>query len=192
MPNVTISVPDSLKAKMDTLSEVNWSEICRKAISRYIAQRKNPTPKIELDLREVRLDSHGYQTGYPTLTVPLRIHNKMESEITIDRILYTIQSITEDGHQYILGSGCDLYKRIIDSNSIDTATIRSPLPNEKIASLKNVFTSTFRCVIRCIVFVDGFRNPYNQDVTTRIPIDDWRELSKRVLKIRDRSIHLDQ
>jgi len=182
MPNVTISVPDQLKAEMDTLSEVNWSEICRKAISRYIAQRKNPIPKIELDLREVRLDSHGYQTGYPTLTVPLRIHNKMESEIMVDRILYTIKSITEDGHQYILGTGCDLYKRIIDSNSIGTATIYSTLPNEKIESLKNVFTSTFRCDIHFIVFVDRFRSPYNQDVQTRIPIDDWNKLMKEVVR----------
>ena len=66
MPNLTINVPDQLKAEMDTLSEVNWSEICRKAISRYIAQRKNPSPQIELDVRTSTLTEYDYGTGYPT------------------------------------------------------------------------------------------------------------------------------
>ena len=50
MPNVTITVSEELKAQMDNYSEVSWSEICRNAISQYISQRENPTPKIELDL----------------------------------------------------------------------------------------------------------------------------------------------
>jgi hypothetical protein len=182
MPNVTISVPEKLKAEMDTLSEVNWSEICRKAISRYIDQRKNPTPNIEFDLREVRLDYHSHQTGYPALDIPLRIHNKMESEIIVDRILFNARFIREDGYQPIIGSGFDLYKRIINPNSIGVAQISLTLPKEKIASLEGAFTSTFRCDIRCVVFVEGFRTPYRQDVTTRIPIDDWDDIVRKVLK----------
>lgn len=182
MPNVTISVSEKLKVEMDTLSEVNWSDICRKAISRYIAERKNPTPNIELDLRETRLDHYSHETGYPTLIIPLRIHNKMESEITIDRILFNVRYVTEDGHQYVMGSGYDLHKRIISSNSIGGTQILLALLKEKIASLENVFTSTFHLHIRCIVYVEGFKNPYNQEVTTRIPIDDWKKLLKELLK----------
>jgi hypothetical protein len=37
--NVTIYLPDEVAQKMDQLPEVNWSEICRKAISDYIDTR---------------------------------------------------------------------------------------------------------------------------------------------------------
>ena len=36
MPNITISVPEDLKIKMDNLSTVNWSEVFRKAVADYI------------------------------------------------------------------------------------------------------------------------------------------------------------
>jgi len=37
--NVTIYLPDEVAQKMETLPEVNWSEICRKAITDYIEAR---------------------------------------------------------------------------------------------------------------------------------------------------------
>jgi len=37
--NVTIYLPDEVAQKMDKLPEVNWSEICRKAITDYIESR---------------------------------------------------------------------------------------------------------------------------------------------------------
>ena len=37
--NVTIYLPDEVAQKMDQLPEVNWSEICRKAIIDYIETR---------------------------------------------------------------------------------------------------------------------------------------------------------
>ena len=181
MPNVTISVTDELKVEMDTLSEVSWSEICRNAISRYIAQRKNPTPNIELDLREVRLDHCSFETGYPTLTIPLRIHNKMGSEITVDRILFNVKFI-EGGREHAIGLDYDLYKRTIGLHSVGGTQLSLTLHKERIASLEDIFTSTFHCSIQCIIFVEGFRNPYTQDVGTRIPIDDWKKFVKNVLK----------
>ncbi len=37
--NVTVYLPDETAQKMEKLSEVNWSEICRKAIKDYIETR---------------------------------------------------------------------------------------------------------------------------------------------------------
>lgn len=37
--NVTVYLPDEVAQKMETLPEVNWSEICRKAITDYIEAR---------------------------------------------------------------------------------------------------------------------------------------------------------
>lgn len=187
MPNLTINVPDPLKAEMDNLSEVNWSEVCRNAISRYMAQRKNPTPKIELDLRSSRLTHLAFETGYPTLSMDLRIYNKMDSEITVDRILFNISFIKESTY-HAIGSGYYLHKRNIGSNSFGVAQIHLVLPKEKIRELEDVFNSTFDCRVRCVVFVEGFRNEYNTEVQTRIPIDIWENLVKRVLKTPEESI----
>ena len=43
--NITISIPDDLKAEMDKYSEVNWSQVVLKAIKDYIAKRQIPKKK---------------------------------------------------------------------------------------------------------------------------------------------------
>lgn len=181
MPNVTITVPDDLKAEMDNFPEVSWSEICRKAIARYIDERKNPAPNIELDLGDTRLDPYGYQSGQPELAFTFRIHNKMESEITVDRILFSVRFVGE-GNQYTIGSGHDLFKRLVAANSIGGAQGYLGMPKETIESLAMKFKSSFYCIISCVVFAEGFKNAFNQEVRTRIPIDDWRNLVDMTLK----------
>lgn len=181
MVNVTISVTDELKAEMDKLQEVSWSEICRNAISRYIAQRKNTTPKIELDVRNSRLTDYAFETGYPTLSVDLRIYNKMDSEITVDRILSNVMFFLQS-NAYPVGSANDLHRRIIGANSVGGATIHLPLFKEKILDLKDMFNSTFDCRITCTVYVEGFRNEYNREVKTQIPIDVWEDVVRKALK----------
>lgn len=182
MPNLTINVPDGLKDEMDTLTEVNWSEVCRNAISRYIAQRKNPTPNIELELRNSRLIDLAYETGYPTLSIDLRIHNKMDSGIMVDRILANASFFERDGsHVRHIGAAHDLHRRIIGAHSVGGATIHIPFPKEKILELRDVFDSSFDCRVRCLVFVEDFSNAYNQEVKATIPIDLWNNVVKKAL-----------
>ncbi len=38
MPTLTLSIPVELKDKMDKLSEINWSEIARRAISEKVKE----------------------------------------------------------------------------------------------------------------------------------------------------------
>jgi len=40
--NVTVSVPDDLAKQMESLKEVNWSQVARTAFNQYIIQRKSP------------------------------------------------------------------------------------------------------------------------------------------------------
>lgn len=182
MPNVTISVPEKLKAEMDKLPEVSWSEICRKAITRYVNERKNPTPAMDVDIRDVRLDAY-HESGYPTLTATLRIHNKMNSDVTVDRILANVKFwAPRSGNQYHVGSSFDLNRRVILASSVGGAQLFLPMFEEKIKKLAGEFTETFPCIIHCIVIADGFRNPYKQDVRTEIPIDRWKEFTKTTLK----------
>lgn len=184
MPNVTISVPDKLKAEMDKLSEVSWSEICRKAISQYIAQRKNPTPRIELVSTYARITHYDFATGYPTLSIDLKINNKMVSEIMVDRILCNARFVQPgDTRMLAIGDAYDLRRKVIRPNSSGSGTIHFILPKEKIRDLKDVFKSTFECHITCIVFVEGFATEYNQEVKTRVPIDQWEDVVAKALKI---------
>ena len=38
MPTLTLAIPEDLKQEMDSLPEINWSEIARKAISEKAAE----------------------------------------------------------------------------------------------------------------------------------------------------------
>jgi len=183
MPNVTISVSGSLKVEMDKIPEVSWSEICRGAISRYIAQRKNPTPRIELELRNSRITPYDSETGYPTLSLDLHIHNKMDSEIMVDRVLANARFLTTDDNRvYGMGVAYDLRKKLIAPNSSGFATLHLIIPNQKIVELKDAFKATFDCQALCTVFVEDFRNEYNKNVKTSIPIDHWKNFVAKALK----------
>lgn len=182
MPNITLSVSEELKAEMDKLTEVRWSEICRDAISRYIVQRKNPSPRIELELRSSRITHYDFSTGYPTLSLDLRIHNRMDTEITVDRILANARFI-KDSTYLAIGNAHDLRKKNIPPNSSGPATIHLLLPTEKIRELKGEFESTFNCEVSCYIFVEGFKNGYNKSVKTKVPIDQWEDVVAKALKI---------
>jgi len=40
MPTLTLAIPEDLKSEMDSLPEINWSEVARKAISEKAAEYK--------------------------------------------------------------------------------------------------------------------------------------------------------
>jgi hypothetical protein len=40
MPTLTLAVPKDLKSEMDSMPELNWSEIARKAISEKVSEYK--------------------------------------------------------------------------------------------------------------------------------------------------------
>ena len=40
MPTLTLAIPKELKSEMDSLPELNWSEIARKAISKEVKEYK--------------------------------------------------------------------------------------------------------------------------------------------------------
>jgi len=184
VPDVTISVSDELKTEMDAISEVSWSEICSKAILQYISERKNPTPSIELEIQDVKfVPTEYHESGYPTIIASIKILNKTMFNVTIDRILFNVKFYsTKPVKDYNIGSSYDLFRRTIDAGSVLEIQLPLPILKEKITSLSNLFTTTFRCTIRCIIFADGFRIPYSQELWTEIPIDRWKEFTEKALK----------
>jgi len=63
--NITVYVPEDTARKMDELSEVNWSQICKAAIESYVEARKSISPAARLKLEEMRKDEEkdGYIFG---------------------------------------------------------------------------------------------------------------------------------
>jgi len=181
MPNVTITVPEELKDKMDKYSEVSWSEICRNAISQYIAQRENPTPRIELYITSPRLCDYDYEIGYPTLTLDFKILNRMNSKITVDRILTTTFAVKPDGKQIGFGSANDLRRKTIEPNSTGFATVDIPLTKEKLKELQNKFKISVDCKVKCTVFVDGFEHAYEQEIPFLIPLAVLNDIANKAL-----------
>jgi len=54
--NITLSIPDDLATEMETLTEINWSAVAKKAIQTYIEIRKNPD--IEPLLKKLRQEQN--------------------------------------------------------------------------------------------------------------------------------------
>lgn len=179
MPNVTISVPEGLKTEMDALSEVNWSDVCRKAISRYITERKNPTPQIQLRIGEISPQSH-HESGYPGLRIDLLIQNQMNFEIVVDRILYNVSFFTTKGQWLGAGSDYDLFKRSITANVMGGAQFFLKMTKERIEYLDQFLESTFQCKVECVVFVEGFKHSFKGEARFKIPIDEWKKFADRV------------
>lgn len=50
--NITVSVSDMLASKMETLPEINWSEVCRQSISKYIEKRSVEKGELLKELEE--------------------------------------------------------------------------------------------------------------------------------------------
>ena len=78
MPTLTLAIPKELKSKMDSLPELNWSEIARSAISKKVEEyelfksivAKSKLSKLDAEMlgREVNKSLHEkYKKSYPKL-----------------------------------------------------------------------------------------------------------------------------
>jgi hypothetical protein len=179
MVNVTISVPDELKAKMDELTEVSWSKVCREAIAKYITEREYPQPFIELDIRNPQL-SNEHPSGYPTLTATLRIHNKMNVPILVRKILFGVKFRGIEAQEFI-GLSHDLNENVVRANSIGQRALFLPIFREKLKEISEDFNQTFVADFECSVICEGFERPYTANISSEIAIDKWQNFMKHAL-----------
>ncbi len=62
--NITVSISDEIAGKMDKLKDVNWSEVCRMAISEYIEAKQLHYGEVVKDLERfmrLKLDTLTYE-----------------------------------------------------------------------------------------------------------------------------------
>jgi len=87
--NVTIYLPDEVAQKMDKLPEVNWSEICRNAITDYIETRTQ-TDLTSIITRLKKESKTDYTKG------KLVIYEDVAPKLSIQDLERTAQDIDRD------------------------------------------------------------------------------------------------
>ena len=179
MVNVTISVTEELKTRMDEHAEVNWSKICREAIDTCIRTLENPIPQVEMTLKEVECN---YKMGKPGLRLTLHFRNNMKTAIMLDRILYEINFIPTPGTMLSVGSGVYLHKQSFAAGSACEINPFMEIDAYTFFRIDQNITHTFRCDIELVSFFEGFRRPYVARLQAQIPLDFWRRFVKLVMK----------
>jgi len=176
MVNVTISVTEELKAEMEKLSEVNWSEICRSAISEYIRIRENPSPLLEFSaIRETCDENNGVQR----ISIDLAIQNLMNVEVTIDRIFYEVWLATKGRFVYA-SSGQYLRKQKIPQKSKRNIRLSAEIDRFRTLELETEFKETFDCKFVLETFTEEFKDELRGEVIVKIPIDEWQKSADSV------------
>jgi len=113
--NVTISVSDELAKKMNAMPEINWSEVCRQAISKYINKRseekgellkgledflKTKPPESKESVEKAEIERFTRRWGKPeivdTRTQPPYVHLRKTQNLTIGDTTLTTLKIFND------------------------------------------------------------------------------------------------
>lgn len=178
MVNVTISLPEALKNKMDEHRDVNWSKLCRKAIEAYISTLENPIPKMKVELREV---GFGFAKGKPGLRLHLSFKNEMTTQLVLDRMLFDVDFIPTSGTTLSVGSSVEVRKCIVPIGRWSVLHFIGVDP-DTILLLDEQLARTFHCAAHIEMFFEGFKEAYTESHAIKIPIDEWREFVELVVK----------
>ena len=178
MVHVTISLPEALKHDMDEQPDVNWSKVCREAISAHIRLLENPYPEIKAELGEVRFV---YQKGKPGLILDLAFKNEMRTQLMLDRILFDVDFIPTPGTTLSVGSSVEVRKLYVPAGKwLKRAFI--DVDPDVIFLLDRQLTRPFQCRALITAFFEDFKEAYTISRAVKVPIYDWREFVDLVVK----------
>jgi len=92
MPNVTLSVSDEMKTRMDVFSEVSWSDVCRNAILVYLEKRERDTKISDTEnLKVISYIQPSERRGDNKLVYMMKIKNNEPFDIILDRVIFGVQ-----------------------------------------------------------------------------------------------------
>ncbi len=187
MANLTITLPDEMKALMDAQTEVNWSEVCRTAISVYLDNRKNIQPRLS-----VRVDRTSFNY-YPTISIPqlsiqLGIKNLMGRESTLDRIVFqTTLSSAKTGEMLALLEEVYLNKHTFAQDAELGVNCIHNVGYITMETLWRKMKGSFNTQTTFWIFVDGIKQPLSASASGVIPIDQWNESFEKYQKDMNRA-----
>lgn len=178
MVNVTISLPEDLKKKMDEHPETNWSKVCREAIHTYLRILENPIPEIKVELKNIDFT---FEKGKPGIRFNLAIKNEMKTQITLDRVLLNVDFIPTPGTRVSVASDVYLNKTIFNPGARGFLFFL-PIDIGTILRINEMLDHPFNCNIVFTAFFERFKEPKVTSLGQRIPIYDWQKFFDCVVK----------
>lgn len=197
MVNFTLSIPEDLKKEMDKYPDVNWSELTRKSILNYIQNRDKTFPPIEFQLKEVHF-AYAEDLMQPLMTVILKVSKKSsETQLIIDRMLVTVKFLTEhfvphgEECKVIMAKEKEALKGVFKENLLDYRYIIKDVyddfqitlapPSDLLRRLSDKIQATFWIDIAIGVFIQGFEYSTTQNLSIKVPIDEWKKQVTSIL-----------
>jgi len=173
--NFTVTIPEDLKAEMDKLPDVNWSDLTRKSIQIYLKGKKNPFPPLEFEIKEMHID-YDDDLKTPLMSLSLNAMNKFDSELVIDRILFKVEFDKEYGRSKLEGAFTGQFLEYLSVRGQGESNIKITFYPEvdMLRLLSEKLESTFWVYVSLSVFVQGFVCPQIKVVPTKVPIDEWK------------------
>jgi hypothetical protein len=163
---------------MDELSEVNWSEVCRNAISAYVVAKKNPTPQI--DLLVTSLVPRFYPHRGPELEIALRFDNRMPREVEIDRMIFEVALVDKGGKPLGLLKGSDLQILSIGPNSFFSQTIYTDFNFDWFVHVDEITTRSFYATVSFTVYVRNFKQSVRGSAQLTIQKEEWKDVADKI------------
>ncbi|EMR73010.1 putative transcriptional regulator [Thaumarchaeota archaeon SCGC AB-539-E09] len=97
MPNITLSVSNEMKERMDQFTEVSWSDVCRYAIREYLEQREKDIKITDSEkLKVLATIDIVVRRRENKLVYLLKIKNIEDFNIILDRVIFGVQYNFED------------------------------------------------------------------------------------------------
>jgi len=177
MANLTISVPDELKSEMDSMTEVNWSDVGRKAIIGYIQSRRSPTPLVDLQIEDA---TWIYADWQPALQLSLRMRNLMESEIKVNQTVFHLQ-IQVPGRIFNIAPITHSQSAVLQPGAPWPFQVLLRAQPEAILEMNQQIKSTFFCNIVAMVHGEGFQRPASIRLLTKTGKDEWETFVTQVI-----------
>jgi hypothetical protein len=183
--NFTVTMPEELKAEMDKYPEVNWSEVIRKSVQGYLQSRQYPIPQLDVEIYEYNVNWN-WIVGRPQILFNLKLTDKMNADIVIDRIMYTLTftALAPDNERVPKGGfeGSFLHYRQLTKNTILQMGVHFYPEVETLKKLTDEMQATFTIDATLYIYVQGFANPFIKTVSTKVPIDEWRNMVSSAIR----------
>ncbi len=165
--SISIYIPDELADRMGKLPEVNWSEIARQCIENYIEQRK-PTEEEKLHIRLLeprQIRCTPLPRFFPKtqeFDIVYRIENQSEEDLILDRLLYEIRVMQENGRTAIgIIRGLNLEKTEINKGSGFSMLEKPSVPKELLQKMIETASSSGNIEMRFsgTIYFDSRKGP---------------------------------
>ena len=179
--NFTVTMPEELKAEMDKYPEVNWSEVIRKSVQSYLLSRQYPIPQLEVEVFEYIVQWNQF-IARPLILFNLKIIDKMSTDVTIDRIIYTLSftTITDNDRKGGFEGTFSHYRQIKPNTTLQMGIHFYP-EIDTLKKLTEKMIATFAIEATLYIYVQGFANPFVKTISTKVPIDEWQNMVSSAL-----------